>query len=155
MEILVVLHVLLENMTTTGTFTVSVWTVQQATPRKPRVLPAPRNNVLLEELSLARRRCAAAARMTSAIISAIKGTLQWACISAKEMVPGREGVASLLIAQRVSKSQIRSRHARGPLTRNVSTLATVVISLEVRTYVSPMGTLLVVLVSRAGQGKRA
>ena len=155
MEILVVLHVLLENMTTTGTFTVNVWTVQQATPRKPRVLPAPRNNVLLEILSLVRRRCAAAARVTPAIISAIRGMLQWACIFAGGMVFLREGVASLPIAQRVLLSQIRSRHARGPLTRNVSILATVVIPLEVRTYVSPMETLLVVLVSRARQGKRA
>lgn len=155
MQMLVVLHVLLANMTTTGTFTVSVWTVQQATPRKLRVLPAPRNNVLLGELSLARRRCAAAARVISAIISAIKGMLQWACISAGGMVPSREGVASLLIAQRVSPSRIRSRHARGPLTRNVITLAIVVISLEARTYASPMGTLLVARVSRARLGNRA
>lgn len=155
MQILVVLHVLLENMTTTGTFTLSVWTVQQATPRKPRVLPAPRNNVLLGQQSLARRRYAAAARVTSATISVLKGMLQWACISAGEMVPLREAVASLPIARRVSPSQVRSRHARGPLTRNVSILATVGIPLEVRTYVSRMETSLVVLASRARQGKRA
>ena len=155
MEILVVLHALLENMTTTGTFTLSVWTVQQATPRKPRVLPAPRSNVLLGQWSLERRRYAAAARVTSAVIGVIKGMLQWACISAGEMVPLREAVASLPIARRVSPSQIRSRDARGPLTRNVSILATVVISLEARTYASPMETLLVGLVSRARQGKRA
>lgn len=155
MQILVVLHVLLENMTTTGTFTVSAWTAKQATPRKLRVLPVSRNNALLGELSLARRRYAPAVRVTSAIISAIKGMLRWACISAGEMVPLREGVASLPIARGVSLSQIRSRHARGPLMRNVGILATVDIPLEVRTYVSQTETLLVVLVSRARQGKRA